>query len=90
MPRTADQVAADEALTEAIKAAMIAYEMDTGLITDYVVAIAAHHFDDDGESCTSYARLYRENAMPHYRILGLLRAVTMEVERSFHEDDRAG
>lgn len=85
--RTPEQIVADDALTEAIKNAMAAYDMDGGLVTDYVVAIAAHHFDDDGGSRTSYIRLYRENDMPHYRILGLLRAVTMGVERGFHQAD---
>lgn len=85
--RTAEQTAADEALTEAIKTAMAAYDMEAGLLTDYVVTFAAQLFDDDGRICTVYGSLYQDNAMPHYRILGLLRAATLQAERSFDQGD---
>ena len=85
MPRTAEQVAADDALTEAVKAAMVAHGMDAGLLTDYVVCVAAQHFDDDGDIRTLYGSLYQDDSMPHYRIIGLLRMATMQAERGFYQ-----
>jgi hypothetical protein len=84
--RTQEQCDADDALTEAITAAMAAYGFDAGLLTDYVVSVAGQKFDDNGDMAVTYGNLYRDNSIPHYRILGLLRCATMQAERSFNQD----
>lgn len=86
--RTAEQLAADDALTEAIRNAMAAHNMEFGVLTDYVVCVAAQRFDDDGDIRTLYGSLYQDDSMPHYRILGLLRMATMQAERGFEQADR--
>lgn len=85
MARTPEQTAADDALTEAVKTAMAAHNMDAGLLTDYVVCVAAQHYDDDGDIRTLYGSLYMDDSMPHYRIIGLLRMATMQAERGFYQ-----
>jgi hypothetical protein len=84
--RTQEQREADDALTEAITNAMAAYDFDAGLLTDYVVAVAGQKFDDNGDMAITYGNLYRDNAMPHYRVIGLLRCAVMQAEQSFHQD----
>ncbi|SLG33875.1 Uncharacterised protein [Mycobacteroides abscessus subsp. abscessus] len=50
MPRTPDQVAADDALTEAIDTVWRIYseDDDPGLLLDYVVVATRRGIDDDG------------------------------------------
>lgn len=85
--RTAEQLAADDALTEAIRAAMAAHDMEFGVLTDYVVCAAAQRFDDEGGIRTLYGSLYMDDSMPHYRIIGLLRMATKQAERGFEQGD---
>lgn len=72
MARTPEQKAVDDALTEAIEAALHAHDAKTGVTSDYIVLVAQQNFDADGESTTSIARLVRDDGIPHYRLLGLL------------------
>lgn len=70
--RTPEQRTADDALTEAIEAALRAHDAKTGVTSDYIVLVAQQNFDDEGASTTSIARLVRDDGVPHYRLLGLL------------------
>lgn len=85
--RTDAQRAADTALTAAIEQSVAAYEWETGLLTDYVVTVVTQQFDDQGDMHTQYGSLYRDNGLPHYRILGLLRVAALQAEKSFRQDE---
>ena len=71
MTRTPDQKAADNALEEAVKRALEAYDLNRGALVDVLVLSAQTRFDEDGGQYTTVARLTL-GGMPHYRILGLL------------------
>lgn len=89
--RTAEQKAADDALTAAIEAVRDAYSDETGsreyLLTDYVVISAGTRFADDGESWSQVAMIYRDNDIPAYRILGLLDFALARARRYVAEDE---
>lgn len=73
MPRTPDQVAADDALAAAIDRVLQAY--DDGypwILTEYDVVTAQHRYDDDGEGLTAVGALFRDSDVPTHRALGLL------------------
>lgn len=84
--RTQEQKEADNALTSAIEAAMKAYGIDWGLLTDYIVVTSQQKFTANGEMITRYTTVHRDSDIPHYRIIGLLRTATMQVENSFMND----
>lgn len=81
--RTAEQRKADEELTAAIEANMRAYNWTDGLLTDYVVVTVQQNYSDDGSMTTAYGSLYRDNGLPWYRIIGLLRAASVRAEAEF-------
>lgn len=73
--RTPEQVAADDGLTEAIRAVMLAYAGDEPtayVLTEYVVISAHHRYDDDGEPITAVSAIYRDGDVPAHRALGLM------------------
>lgn len=74
MPRTPEQVAADEQLTRAIEAVQSVYGMteEAWVMSEYVVVAAGHRYDDEGESVTAISTLYRDGDVPVHRALGLL------------------
>lgn len=73
MARTAEQIAADDALTVAIQRATDAYfGAAPRLLTDYVVLTAEQGIDEEGDGETAIGWLIRDNEVPHYRIIGLL------------------
>ncbi len=79
-PRTPEQKAADQALTDAIDAVYRAYNHVEALteadgpvvLTDYVVVCAFQGWDSDGDQFTQIMLTPRDGDMPVYRILGLL------------------
>lgn len=74
MSRTPEQIAADEALTEAVDRAMKAYGADPEhLLIDYVVIAARRYWDDEGDACTGYAVLLRDSDLAVHQVAGLLR-----------------
>lgn len=72
MSRTPQQKQADDRLTEAIEAALIAHDIKTGVVSEYIVLVAQHRFGDDGAQHVSIGRLVSGDGVPHYRLLGLL------------------
>lgn len=79
MARTPQQIAADDALTEAIKQVERAYadggeDPDRYLLTDYVIVTAANRFDAaEGASYSRVSILMRDSDVPAYKVIGLLR-----------------
>ncbi|TBL44255.1 hypothetical protein EYA84_02095 [Verrucosispora sp. SN26_14.1] len=88
MPRTPDQVAADEALTAAIEQALHAYsDGEPWVLTEYVVVTSQHRFDDDGEGLTAVGTLYRDGDVPLHRALGLVDYAAVRMRKPAAEDD---
>lgn len=91
MPRTPEQVAADDALAEAIQRCRDAYVPadEQGVLTEWIVLYASRHFgedsDDDG---TAIGRLVCEPAPPLHHQLGMLEYVAARYRRSITTDDR--
>lgn len=70
--RTAEQIAADEALAAAIQRNYEAYiEAPRGIITEYLVVYAARYFDADGDDSTAVNRIVSWPP-PLHQQLGLL------------------
>ncbi len=75
MPRTPEQVAADEAVRDAVIAQLRAYGWDEGgVLTDFVVLGNMTMFGDAGEPISTTFSLHAEEAVPLYRLLGLCEA----------------
>lgn len=76
MPRTAEQKAADAALTEAIEAVRRAYDVEgvtAGYtMAEYVVVHSLITWDEEGEGRTSVGIAYRDGDVPLHRAMGLL------------------
>lgn len=74
MPRTPEQVAADDTLTEAVQAVHDAYHGDDikGILTDYVVVGKRIYFDDDGDRQEQICTHSRDAALTYSEILALL------------------
>jgi hypothetical protein len=86
--RTPEQVEADDALTAAIEGVAVAYEWHDGmLLTDYLVLTARQDFDAEGDSRTEYGYMMRDEAMPDYRIMGLLEVIRARFAYRHREDD---
>lgn len=74
MSRTPEQIAADDALTAAIEQVLRSY-CDDGvawLSSQYVVIVAQHRYDDEGEALTGVGVLYRDGDVPTHRAMGLV------------------
>ncbi|WP_280195833.1 hypothetical protein [Nocardia farcinica] len=80
MPRTPDQIAADDALTEAIDTVWRIYseDDDPGLLLDYVVVATRRGIDDDGDTWTS---------VPTHVQMGLLQHRLTRLKQSLAEND---
>lgn len=85
MPRTPDQVLADDALTEAIERCRAAYHLndpdpddpeDTpsgpGVTMEYIVVGASALMSDDGTSYTGVWTMHKDDGVPIHRMLGLM------------------
>lgn len=76
MSRTPEQVAADDALTEAIERVHRAYEDEDGpiegVLTEYVVLAIRQYWDDDGDSCTATYSSPRDSGVPISHLLGMV------------------
>lgn len=77
--RTAEQKAADENLTEAIERCARAYEVDGGVIGDYVVVAANQELRDDHVH-HSYCILLRDNCVAGVMVIGLLEAAAYDTK----------
>ena len=77
MPRTPEQVAADEHLNDAIDQAYRAYFPEAehggrGVPMEYAVVGCAAIIDEDGDPFTRVFQLTRDDGVPIHRLLGLL------------------
>lgn len=74
MPRTPEQIEADEGLTAAIERCAYAYGVyDSGdVIGDYLVLAATQKIDGDGELRHSYINLLRNGGISGIMALGLV------------------
>ena len=89
--RTRQQIEADDELTRAIQKTHQAYFGDPNVplaLTDYVVFAASQGWDTHGMSTTATYTIVRDNAIPLYRVRGLvenqldhLRAQTLHTNR---------
>jgi hypothetical protein len=96
VPRTPEQIAADEALREAIDRVMKVYEMlpeGTGpsVLTEYVVITCHQGFEDTGQGNARYNWTIQDDGMPWHRILGLVDMGKRQIETAmmiqWQEDD---
>lgn len=91
MTRSAEQLAADEALADAIMGVLRAYDVhdQSMVLTDFVVAYALQGWDADGDSKTICGQLVRDGSVPDYRVLGLLEttAAAIRHEAVWSDDD---
>lgn len=89
--RTAKQIAADSALTEAIEECIAAYSEgnDYEVLTDFVVTCAVQKINPkNGKLLTAQHILVRDGDVPWYRVVGLLElAKTMVTAQSFVDND---
>ncbi len=73
MPRTSEQIAADDALTVAIERVIAAYSLnDGGVLSDYVVIYGMSRLDEAGERESKVGGVLRDNYCPTWVIRGLL------------------
>ncbi|WP_280498376.1 hypothetical protein [Nocardia farcinica] len=74
MSRTPEQVAADEALTEAIEAVERAYHGDVnqGVLTSYVVIAKRKYWDEDGDGVTAISSMPKDSDVSIDELLGLV------------------
>jgi hypothetical protein len=82
--RTAEQIAADNALTEAITEVSKVYDLMPGegwTIGDYVVCVEYTGYADDTVGREKYSMLVPGDFMPSHRITGLLRQTMVDLER---------
>lgn len=87
MARTAEQTAADEALTAAIERVLQAYDDGHAwILTEYVVVTSQHRFDDDGDPLTAVGVLPRDGDVPLHRSLGLVEYVSTRLRCRITED----
>lgn len=79
--------AADERLDEAIRGALAARGYDVGVIVDSFVCVAMQHFNDDGTSVSTIARVVPGEEIPHYRMLGMLDVLATRLRRDYMTDE---
>jgi hypothetical protein len=78
--------AVDEALDEAIREALEVRGFNVGVVVDRFVCVALQHFDDDGTSVSSIARVVPGEEIPHYRMLGMLDVLATRLRRDYMTD----
>lgn len=93
--RTDEQKAADANMTKALEESLAAYGLlnissedatidgTPMMLTDYIVLYSLAGFAPDGDTMSPVQWYVRENGIPWYRILGLLRAGTLKVETDY-------
>jgi hypothetical protein len=78
--------AADERLDAAIRDALEARGFDVGVVVDRFVCVALQHFDDEGVSVSSIARVVPGEEIPHYRMLGMLDVLATTLRADYMTD----
>lgn len=89
MPRTPEQVAADDTLTAAIEQVIGAYypSDQAYVLSEYVVVTCQQTFDEHGEGITAIGNLYRDGDVPAHRALGLLDYARTRLKKTICDDD---
>ena len=88
MPRTPEQVTADDALTAAIENHQAAYHDDNeGVLTDYILIAQRTFWDDDGDRCESTYLTVRDGNLGLSRQLGLLAFANTLVRKHVTDSD---
>lgn len=76
MPRTPEQVAADEQLTAAVEALRKAYpdpaDIGQEVLTEWVLLIRLRSWDADGDAITTNAFFCRDNSVSNDLVMGML------------------
>lgn len=89
MKRTPDQVAADEKLRAAVEEHRRFWHgqqgADESVLTEFVVVGALMRFNDDGVPAFEVFTEHTEDAMPAYRIVGMLDDAIDHVKRQARE-----
>lgn len=87
MPRTEEQVKADEVLTESIQNVLKAYEIqDEYVLSDYMLICVQSRIDSEGAVETAYSYLYRNSELPTHVILGLLDIARMRLQHHVNSE----
>ncbi len=85
--RTAEQKAADEALTAAVDRVARAYEyVGAAVLTEHVTVAAFRSFDGD-DALTTITTLPQDAGLPVHHVLGLLDYATTVYRRSAADGD---
>ncbi|MDV2477172.1 hypothetical protein F8M49_20850 [Rhodococcus zopfii] len=89
MARTPDQIAADEALTEAIQRVWHAYycDADKGILLEYVVLARSRSFDEVGDALTAHALMPRDGDVPIDLMLGMTEYASTRLRKRIAEDE---
>lgn len=87
--RTPDDEKADAALEDAIRASLVHYDLDMGVLTDVIVICAQQYFDDEGVPHTATAYIC-PGQPPHYRRLGLVEYIATRIKTEIAEPDDIG
>lgn len=76
MGLSAEEELANEQLTDAVQQVMNLLRKEftepAMMLGDFVVIVAQHGVDDDGDPLSAYSVLYRDGEIPHHRALGLV------------------
>lgn len=93
MPRTTEQIAADNQLTEAIDTVLRAYRDQSepcGVLSTYLVLAVRKEFDGDGDvMATNYAHP-RDGSRPVYELLGIVEHAATVYRTMISTSDRSG
>jgi hypothetical protein len=94
MPRTTEQIAADDNLTEAIEAVQAAYYSEYGddasphgVLTSYVVLAKRKWWDEDGDGVTASYSIPKDNDVPIDELLGMVEYASTRYRKSIAEDE---
>lgn len=93
MTKTAEQIAAEQKLLEAIEEAIRAYAGDTGaslVLGDYAVLTTVQTLTEENMLITRYPIFLRDGDMPWYRILGLLEMAKLQTAEQATDQNNNG
>jgi hypothetical protein len=87
VPRTPEQIAADDNLTAAIEQCMRAHfdEEHPAVLTEYLVITSQRRWDEDGDAITAVGVIFREDNVPLHNALGLVEYVGAQMRRQITE-----
>ena len=82
MPRTSEQIEADDALSAAIDRVVAAYrlDLDGGINGDYVVVVEQQLMDGEGELSYSSCTFFKNNRVSSLRAVGMLEMASFDLK----------